>query len=383
MPRRVVVLALVALVVVAASLSLSIAAASSFRLHLVSSDDANESMVLRAKLQGEDVFFLVDTGYAGSPVLSTTYLALDDAAKRRARARASRDVAEAYAATVAALHAVRGDEERALAVQAYLQTSSCYAYQSGCTMRLLSVGSVSETQSDMLLCDALRFQTASGAAYYAAPRRFGSSRGSGSGSSGGGRGDVLITNPLPSSVHILTMDYLFTVAPCLLQPGRGQMQTSVRTRPSRFRYEPLRLVGGAPVVDVRIGDAVFACTLDTGAPGGVSLGASAAARLPPLTCTHTSLTQHGVNADSICSTVYAADVTVLGITLHDAIVLVNDAEVQHTDGYIGMACLRALDLYVSHAEVGAAPSGLAPQSASSLPTSRGACAATAAKVACA
>ena len=64
------------------------AAASAFsspsrlRMRLLSSDadGANESLILRGRLPGAPrgappCFFLVDTGYAGAPVLSTTYLA--------------------------------------------------------------------------------------------------------------------------------------------------------------------------------------------------------------------------------------------------------------------------------------------------------------------
>jgi hypothetical protein len=239
-------------------------------------------------------------------------------------------------------------------------------------MRLMSVGSIAETQSDLFLCDALRFGSA------LPPRR-------------DGRGDVLITNPLHDSVHILTVDYLFTVAPCALRPARGVLQARLPDAArASFATRPLSLVGGSPVVEVVIGEERFVCTLDTGAPGGICLGKEAAGRLmaspsaallcspsPPL-----ALRQTGVNADdaSLCSVILETRrATVHGVPAPSAVaVLLGETTVHHTDGYVGMGCLRAYDVLLDVDVLGLAPSGLSPRGAEAYRAmaSEGGCATT-------
>ena len=257
-------------------------------------------------------------------------------------------------------------------------------------MKLMGVGSIEETQSDMVLCDAIALETAARGGGGGGGGGIASPRGGAGDARGHGRGDVLITNPLPSSVHILTVDYLFTLAPCQLRMAAGELEAFARggrgagghAPPARYAAAPLRLVGGAPVVDVVVGDATFACTLDTGAPGGVSLGAGAAARLRA--CRRApadvgggglSLRQHGVNGESVCSTVVESDdVLIQGVRLPPGVpILINDAAVDHTDGYVGMACLRALDVWLSHTHLGVAPSGLPVRRAAAFPTTPRAC----------
>ena len=47
-----------------------------FKAHLIATDIVNESLVLDGELAGEPTLFMLDTGYAGPPVLSSSYLAI-------------------------------------------------------------------------------------------------------------------------------------------------------------------------------------------------------------------------------------------------------------------------------------------------------------------
>ena len=63
--------------------------------------------------------------------------------------------------------------------------------------------------------------------------------------------------------------------------------------------------GGCSIVEMRLGGEAFRLTVDTGAPGPVSLG-KAAKRLTLCTRTQTALTQEGVNGEHICSDIIVA-----------------------------------------------------------------------------
>ena len=115
------------------------------------------------------------------------------------------------------------------------------------------------------------------------------------------------------------------------------------------------------------------CTLDTGAPGPVCLGAHAAKRLRACTATGTSITQHGVNDERICSNVVTADVSFFGIRVPSAAILLNDTPVDHTDGYLGLGFLRAFDLLLTTSSIGVRASGLEVRRPAQYPTSASPC----------
>mgnify|MGYP001433053485 CR=1 FL=1 len=50
--------------------------ASHRKLYLVSDDSGNESLILDASLAGRRALFMLDTAYAGAPVVSETYAAV-------------------------------------------------------------------------------------------------------------------------------------------------------------------------------------------------------------------------------------------------------------------------------------------------------------------
>ena len=126
---------------------------------------------------------------------------------------------------------------------------------------------------------------------------------------------------------------------------------------------PLRFVGGAPVVDVAVGTETFACTMDTGSPGPVSLGASHAARARAVSdevAASQATSQVGVNGEVVESEIRGAHLTVCGVVPADSAgtIFLNSSEVDHSDGYVGMGVLRAFDILLLPGWIAMRPSGL-------------------------
>lgn len=215
-------------------------------------------------------------------------------------------------------------------------------------MRLMGIGETVENQADMLLCPALEIDGVSDA-------------------QDGIGADVLVTNPLPGSPHILTMDYLLHRAPCVLLMRQERlhlrlpMGTSAMLRPS-FAFHRVRLVGGAFAIDVEVGGVVMNLVVDTGASTTLSLSSTSWGRMR--TCSAASprsVVQVGVNGERVCSNVVEARVRVGAVDLGSVDVLANAMPVQGADGYLGMGVLRALDLWIEHGRLGVRRSGLAPR----------------------
>ena len=309
------------------------------RIHLVSDDNGNESLVLDASLAGRRVLFMLDTAYAGAPVVSETYAAVQSQCSWG-------DVQSRFRKCMRlAARTVKQDARNVSVARELLQNFRCRAFTSGCTMRLMGIGETVENQADMLLCPSITFDGKNDTDPIAA--------------------DVLVTNPLPGSPHILTMDYLLHRAPCVVLPraGRIYFRLSVAAaalmRPT-FEFHPVRLVGGAFSVPVDVGGARLDLVVDTGASTTVSLSSASLHKLKK--CTHradTSVVQVGVNGERVCSNVVSADVRVGRLDLGRVDVLANTSPVQGSDGYVGMGVLRALDLWFEHGRLGVRRSGLA------------------------
>ena len=313
-------------------------------LVLASDAAGNEALVVAATYAGHDALFMIDTAYAGPPVLSASYLAVE-------RRCAGGDVRARYKRCAALLQREATDDQRSAALLALLREGRCRAYTSGCTMRLMGIGETTEAQADMLLCPGLSLGGARGGA-------------------GGVDADVLVTHPLHGSVHILTCDYLLHRAPCVLRPGAGLLHLglsrldAVRLRPT-FAFLPAAFVGGAFVVPVAVGGAELQIVVDTGAAVPLSLGRTAAARLTA--CARPSpparVTQAGVHGERVCSDALTARVAFGPVDLGEVELYVNEGEVEGADGYAGIGLLRALDLWLEPAAFGVRRSGLPPRGA--------------------
>lgn len=310
------------------------------RLTLARDALGNEALVLSGTLAGVrgGSLFMIDTAYAGPPVISTSYLAASGCDRDPFAS-----VEERFRRCVRALRTEVTEDARHAAVEALLRETPCRAFTSGCTMRLMGIGETSEAQADMLLCPALRFGSMHKDALNA---------------------DVLVTNPLRGSVHILTIDYLLHRAPAILRPRAGRLQLRAPAHDAvGFSFLSVRLVGGAFAVPMEVGGTTLHVVVDTGAAAALSLGRSAVERVAR--CSRPTprrrATQSGVHGERVCSDVVHARVRVGGLDLGDVEVFANASEVEGADGYAGMGLLRALDLWLEPGRLGVRRSGLPPR----------------------
>lgn len=302
--------------------------ASSMPLCLADDGRGNESLLLsmRGGAYGRPSAFLIDTAFAGAPVLSLSYAAAlkdNPSLARRSLREQNRRVAGLPRPSETQM-----DE----AFRGLIGVNRARAFTSGCTMRLSSIGAISESNSDMLLAPALRTGW----------RNHG--------------GDVFVTNELHGSVNILTSDFLFHHQPVVLQPRRGR----IRFRASRwhaigFRFLPVTLVAGAPSVHVVVGGRSLQLVVDTGSGACVSVNPNVDFQHQK---TNQRVFQNGVNGERVCSAVLSADCVLADHRLQDVQVMQNNKAVMHADGYIGLGVLRAFDLYISHSVIGLRRNGL-------------------------
>ena len=319
------------------------------RIGLVSDAHGNEALVVAAYVDGTSTLFLIDTAYAGAPVLSTSLLGAFRPLETTTSSLESR-----YRSALAASRSAT-DTQRATAVRKLLRSGRCRAFTSGCTMRLMGIGETTETQADMLLCPSIALDGHIDAALDA---------------------DVLVTNPLQGSPHILTIDFLLHRHPVVLCPREQTLRTrlshtEMASLAPTFHFFPARFVGGAPTLPVRVGDVMLHVVMDTGAAAPLSLGAHAAERVRTCTSAQMRAMQVGVHGERICSDVLQAEVRVGTLDLGTVAVHANTQDVQGADGYMGMGVLRALTLCLEPHRIGVRLSGLPTRNSQS--TSKGSC----------
>lgn len=309
-------------------------------LYLVRDDSGNECLLLHASLGGRPSVFLVDTAYAGAPVLSLSFLA------RQAHGGCG---GGDLGACMRSLRGATSEDSRAghAVLRSLMANGTCRAFTSGCTMRLMGIGETTEAQSDMLLCPRLRIPGVSTRLPVDA--------------------DIFVTNPLRGNPHILTSDYLLHHAPAVLCPKAGVLELEVAAPRQllltpTFEFHPARLVGGAFVVVMNIGGVDLDVVIDTGAAASLSVSSTSIGKLA--TCTRDGTarrsTQVGVNGERVCSDVHQAPVLLGGLDLGVVDVLFNSHPLQGADAYAGMGLLRAVDIWLDPRRVGFRLSGLSP-----------------------
>lgn len=315
------------------------------RMELVTVD-GNEAMVIDSVLAGERTLFHLDTGYAGPPVLSKTFLSVQN------EVDVSKSVRSRLLDGHTRMRKIRNEADaQERGVSDLLSSRKCRAYTSGCTMRLMGIGSTSEMQADMLLCPSIAFDSSS----------LGSSTPSFAYPIDDDlNGDVLVTHPLPGSVHILTVDYLLHRQPAVILPAEGLLLLNVRGEKeermkSTFSFHEAFLVGGSFAVKMKVGGATMRIVVDTGSSSPLSLGRSAGKRVKA--CSQPegglySLTQRGVNGEDICSTAIRLNVEIGSIKVGEADALLNEEEVEGADGYAGIGILRSLDIWIQADKIG-------------------------------
>lgn len=116
---------------------------------------------------------------------------------------------------------------------------------------------------------------------------------------------------------------------------------------------PMLLSGGSFVIDIDVGGALMRCTVDTGAPGPICISSKAAKRIKQH-CNREKYTlrQSGVNGEQICSEIIRTDVNLSGTLFRNAVVFVNDSDIDQVDGYVGLGMLRAFDIFLTQNGIG-------------------------------
>lgn len=303
------------------------------RIHLVEDEMGNESIVVNASVGGLRTLFMIDTAYGGAPVLSTSFLSVQE--------RCS--VGDVASRARRCLHELRTsvtDDDRSNAVvQRLLQRTHCRSFTSGCTMRLMGIGETSENQADMLLCPSIRID--------------------GQADVDPVQADIFVSNPLRGTPHILTMDYLLHRSPCSLYMRRGALVFYDQTTDG---FQPLTtsMMGGSFVVSMTVGGTPMNVVLDTGASITLSVSSTSLHRIQRCSMDNPPkrIRQRGVNGEEVCSDLLLAEVSVGSLAMGTIPVLANDTPVQGSDGYAGMGLLRALDMRFEPNRVSVRRSGL-------------------------
>ena len=314
-----------------------------YDMKLLDFDHLNEALIIDTFIGNTSFLFLIDTGYAGPPVISKSYLAIKDPIHLNLKDR--------YNSILESLPGVTENDEH-FAINKYIHEGNCLPYTSGCTMKLMGIGSVQEHQADMLLCPMLKIKNCKHA--FHAPKKNTNTF-----------ADVFVTNSLKGSIHILTCDFILHHSPCLICMKRQQVEFNlspvryVSIKPSFFTFEA-KLSGGAFVVPFELENGqVLNCTVDTGSPGPICVGANAISKLQ--TCVarngRKSLQQNGVNGETICSEILETTLKFAGKSFN-TIIFVNNLPTDSVDGYVGLAFLRAFDILITKDGIGFKRNGL-------------------------
>ena len=304
------------------------------QLKLCRDSRGNEALVVAARLARRFTLFQVDTGYAGPPVVSTSYLSVSSEVDERS-------IESEYAAASSRVKRRITDDQRQRAINHLLQEGLCRAFTSGCTMRLMGIGTTSEMQADMLLCPGISFSEVGRSVPLV-------------------DADVLVTHPLKGGIHILTCDYLLHRHPCILSPADETLSLSISNErriamEPAFDFHAAYFVGGAFSVMMHVGGTQLRIVVDTGAAAPLSLGTTASKKIKtckPPSRGHFHVTQTGVNGESVCSSAFVATVKIGALEIGEVHVMANGDEVEGADGYAGIGLLRAVDMWLEPTRIG-------------------------------
>jgi hypothetical protein len=326
---------------------------SSTPIMLVTDGLGNEIIVTEVRIGNRQMQFMIDTAFAGAPVISTSYLVQLYGPLAVAQDRVDPAVQTRYVDITSNLNVT--EDARHAALSHFLAQSGCRMYTSGCTMRLMGIAETTESQSDLLLCDT----------FFMLHDRHMWRRTS----------EVLVTNPLHSSIHILTIDFLLHRSPCVLLPGRRRIlwRVSDSWLRSTFVFVSSVFVGGALRVPMIVGGTELQIVIDTGAAAALSISAAAIDKIQrcELFDLPRRALQTGVNGERVCSDAFVARVSIGSVDMGEVETFANSQSVQGADGYAGMGLLRALDIWLSPSDVGFRRSGLEVRRSNAL--SDGAC----------
>ena len=296
--------------------------------HALFTDSKTSTLLLDTRIRTLRTIFLIDTGYAGPCVLNTHFMA-------RKTVDEDEDV-------VQALDGVRGKRlatQEYAALQQFMALTASSDFTSGCRMQLTGISTSTHKHSDLVLTHPLSFRTTEGD--YSCPK------------SALPAADILVTNSVVDTPHILTMDYIRHHAPCMIETQRKRvtwcMSTFAFAAAVSFTHVSRHLSGGVFLIPVNIGGVVAKCVLDTGSEMCVTLSPHVG---HAIRCTGAwkSISQSGIQEQRACSAVVEAAVEVAGSVFEPCLVGINTIE-SHVDGFVGMGLLRCFDLLITRNDV--------------------------------
>lgn len=300
--------------------------------------DTNPCIILESRIGGHECLFMVDTGYAGSPILSLPMLTCES------KLSSQGTIEQRTAAAIASVNTYRISEtEQEQTLVKFMEEQGAVEYTSGCTMRLMGIGSTAENTSEMLLCPPLEFKTKTGE--YTSCKACAMLP----------HADVLGTNRM-KNLHILTIDFLKHVSPCLFDFKAKELTVSIGTADymkivHNYTSISSELSGGSFVAKITIGGRDFKCTVDSGASAFVSLSSSAASKIKKCKHASTKIRQIGVNGEDVCSDIVQCNVTFCHQSFEDVPIFLNNFDLDDVDGYIGLSLLRSFDLLITKDEL--------------------------------
>ena len=339
-------------------------------------DERGSCLLLAGRVKGVAGFYLLDTGYAGPPVLNTLYLHV----LQRSPDLRSQGGSDEHASARRTMRAMRSSSLRADAdadadadvdadaLQRYMRETGSIDFTAGCRVRLMGISATTERHSDLILSDELLFLAPEGR--FASPRA----------NTDLPRGDVLVTNRIANTPHILTADYIRHHAPCHLAISQARVEWCVPN--ARFLYltsvggfanVPCAITGGAYIVVVAAGGGEFRCVLDTGSESCLTIGSKAAARMSACVSTGRTTSSSGVGGRTACSRIVSANVRLAGRTLATCPVSVSSFDDSSVDGFVGMGVLRCFDWLLTARAVFARPNGARHVGADDASATDGAC----------
>ena len=292
------------------------------------SGNVNPSISIPFKIGKYESVFILDTGYAGAPVLNTKILDIPFDGN-----------IDMYLSKLSNVACSNEDANRKL--DGFKTHNKCIDYTSGCVLRLMGIGETSEKASDMLLCSPILMKTENESSYVNVKQKLGIAE-----------ADVLMTNHELNSPHILTLDYLMHLSPCMICPRQGKMHLGMGSlefvsERAQCEHVSSETIGGAYVCTLNVDGVPVRCTVDTGASMTICIGKSVFDKMSRYKKTDEHIQQIGINSEVICSNIILSDISFCGKSFSEVPVFVNDQEVEETDGYVGLGLLKCFDLLVT------------------------------------
>tara|TARA_B110000046_G_scaffold177225_2_gene203748 strand:- start:25 stop:966 length:942 start_codon:yes stop_codon:yes gene_type:complete len=232
-------------------------------------------------------------------------------------------------------------DDKRIALKGFMNDTHSHSFTAGCTTTMMGIGASTQMSSDMLLTHALVLEGPGG--MMTTPR----------GCDASPPAEIMTTTDMPTP-HIITIDWLRQVGPCVIEPFLGRLRTSlpvaeVLRMTQSFCKLKTTMSGGAFVAQVSVGGEEMALTVDTGAGVTIALSSQAARRVRDCSRQRAQKAiQHGVTGETVCSDVVRCPVAFGDHKLRDCPVFFNDSEVEDADGYVGAGLLKQYDILILH-----------------------------------